>query len=186
MKFNFAINRFKDVIRRCNTIDARDFSIRRIQEILIKNGHSIKFDKFNFKEKKSNTRQLKKRNLPILKLPYLNENSWRRIKNTLRKYDINIHLVFEKRNTIHKIFKPLDNNQCEMNCYICEQLPNNFNCRTRFVVYSLTCKLCTETKNQYIGKTSIWIKDRINQHKTSITNKNLKSAPSIHLMEKHT
>ena len=66
----------------------------------------------------------------------------------------------------------MENNQCELN--ICEQLPRKFNCRSRYVVYSLTFKLCMETKNQYIGETCIWIKERINQNKTSTINKNSK------------
>ena len=46
-----------------------------------------------------------------------------------------------KRTIIKKcnFIKPIENNRC--GCFICDQLPSHFSYQSRFVIYSLTCKL---------------------------------------------
>ena len=183
MKTNFIETRIKDVQRRCNTIENRDKSLMSIKNILLNNGHKCNLNKCLSKKKiTTNLKKLKKlnnNNSPILKLPFLSDRSWFEIKRTLNKYKFNIQLVMEKRNTICTTVKAIENNQCS--CYICKKLPKHLNCRSRYVVYSLTCKLCTtSTANKYIGETCVWLKDRLNQHKYSINNKDNKSALSQH------
>lgn len=123
-------------------------------------------------------------NSPILKLPFLSDRSWFEIKRTLNKYNkFKIQLIMEKRNTICRTVKPKENNQCS--CDICKKLPGHLNCRSRFLVYSLICKLCTTSMMQYIGETCVWLKDRLYQHKYSIKNKDNRSALSQHLNCEH-
>ena len=68
-------------------------------------------------------------------------------------------------------------------CDLCNQLPSYFNCKVRFVVYLFKCNLCNE---KYIGETSVWLKERYDQHRRSITKKDNVSALSQHLIDFHT
>jgi hypothetical protein len=192
MKTNFVRNRINDVNRRCNNNETREICLKKIYKILTDNGHNVDLKKKTKKHKnviRQNQNYWKNENnennnTPIMKLPFLNDRSWNQIQRTIKKYNLKIKLVMEKRKTLHKLYGPTEDNQCISNCYVCEQLPNHFNCRSRFVVYSLTCKLCNN-KNQYIGETCVWLIDRINQHRLSIKNKDSKSAVSVHMKEMH-
>ena len=71
--------------------------------------------------------------------------------------------------------------QCE-DCDVCNQLPLYYNCRVRFVVYSLKCTLCNE---EYIGETAVWLRDRYAQHRRSVDHHDSKSALSQQLVSCH-
>ncbi len=189
MKHNFIKNRIDDISRRCNSEETRELSIEYFKNILIENGHKLKNEVIKIKKKKKKIGEFKinerKHNTVILKLPFLSDNSWRKIRKTISKLKLDVNLVMEKRKPISKICKPNFMFQCFRNCLVCEQVSKHFNCHSRFVVYSFICKLCVDKTSEYIGETCVWIIDRIKQHQLSIKNRDSKSALSTHLKDIH-
>ena len=80
---------------------------------------------------------------------------------------------------------PFKNKSCAgENCNICTTNTNNntthINCKTRDVVYEITC----ECGDQYIGETSRSISERYNEHIASMRRKEKQSVLHRHLVEK--
>ena len=63
---------------------------------------------------------------------------------------------------------------------MCDELGKN--CSTRFVVYKITCELCSEV---YVGKTYRPIRVRLKEHNSSARLGNRRTAAGEHLLDNH-
>ena len=83
MKSIFVSNRINDVQRTCNTEEGRNVSLSRIKNTLTENRHTFNSDKLvlHYKNKSNyfltSMKKWKNNNLPIIKLPFLNDKSWK-------------------------------------------------------------------------------------------------------------
>ena len=119
----------------------------------------------------------KKTYRPTLKLPFISDSLVRQINCCIRKYKLDINFVSTGNKQMRNVFKHRMPKEKHSNCLICSALPDKHNCDQRNVIYQFTCKACN---SKYIGKTSRPFRDRFNEHKTSINNKDKKSALSEH------
>ena len=59
-------------------------------------------------------------------------------------------------------------------------LKHYVNCNTKNVIYAITCTLC---RKQYVGQTITKLRERLNQHTSSIRRKNKKLPVAVHFNE---
>ena len=107
----------------------------------------------------------------------------RKIKKIIDKYNFDIRLVNKPAKKIAHSMNQCRNRKVKhMNCDVCNQLPNNYMCSDRFLVYKFTCVVCNEF---YIGQTSRSFTFRYKEHMSSLNKKDKKSALSQHSLEAH-
>jgi len=115
-----------------------------------------------FKHKHASFKE-KFKNASVIKLPYLNENHSKEIKQILLKSNLNILPIFTPGQKLVDVLckTALENKQCKSkNCTYKDN-----NCITKDVIYELSCSEC---EDEYIGKTKRSLHTRINEHHTSI------------------
>ena len=124
------------------------------------------------------------KNLPVLKLPFINDKTCRSVRKCIRSSNIPFNVVFKPSRNVMNTLNTRNTliNKCD-NCTICHSLKKPFTCKSKNIVYCYTCSICNE---QYIGYTARQVKKRHSEHKRSIEAADTKSALSVHLVQKHT
>ena len=115
-----------------------------------------------FKHKHASFKE-KFKNASVIKLPYLNENHSKEIKQILLKSNLNILPIFTPGQKLVDVLckTALENKQCKSkNCTYKDN-----NCITKDVIYELSCSEC---EDKYIGETKRSLHTRINEHHKSI------------------
>ena len=119
----------------------------------------------------------------LLRIPYIDPILSRLISNEVNRHNLPIWLV-------QHVFPTLQNRLVTYNrkstygscqgCQLCVELRHN--CATRFVIYELTCSICSAT---YIGKTYRPIKVRLREHNSSARLGNQRTAAGEHILQAH-
>jgi hypothetical protein len=186
-------NRLTDVTARCNTQVWKIEGKREITNMLINNGFNN--EDIARAEKSNRVRELNRKyrskssqapfvdhNCHILKLPFTTDRTMSDIQSYIRQNNLPFKTVFTNGPKISQVKRINHSTRCIKQCDVCDKLPAKYSCRVKFVVYKFTCKIC---QLFYIGKTSVFIKDRYSQHRNSILKKDRVSALSQHILECH-
>lgn len=121
----------------------------------------------------------------IIKIPYINDNTDRRIKKYLNENNLNLKIVHTATKKINHLTKPKNNELNEnkkCNCDFCSYTGGKLKCTEKNIVYKYECKLC---KMIYIGKTDCMIKNRHSLHKHHFRHKNRNSPMFEHHCNYH-
>ena len=119
----------------------------------------------------------------LLRIPYIDPTLSRLINKEILKVNLPIWLVeqvsppLQARLTMYH--KKSNYGTCG-GCSMCDELGKN--CSTRFVVYKITCELCSEV---YVGKTYRPIRVRLKEHNSSARLGNRRTAAGEHLLDNH-
>ena len=192
VKRGFINNCFSRIIRRCNNISNINTSIKKMAELLKRNGYNNKIVKNGINHAINKCNEIEdpnkdtwnKDNGVILKIPYMNDELNQTIKNKIANTNLNITFCNNKFTQLNKLgYKPRTEPKCRRKCNICKILPDKWGCSTDKVVYIYTCIHC---RGHYIGKTYGRISGRHSSHKSNFTYQNYgKSALSTHILEVH-
>ncbi len=120
--------------------------------------------------------------MSILKLPFINMHTNKKIKAKIKSSNLPIKFVSIPGPSISSIFKPritASLNNCL--CTICSNY-DKITCKMTNLVYEFCCKQCNKT---YIGKTTRTLGERYAEHSASIQGYNTKSALAEHLQSCH-
>ena len=185
MKHNFIDNTFNKIDTRCSTEENRQTKRGEFEQLLVENGYGKRqiryFKQRNEKRKRKETRKLEKNGVPLF-LQFVSDSTNKKIKNIIKKYDLNVHLVSKPAPQLGQILRRKEKKSEDHECGICEAVKKTSACKTRYVVYKFVCRYC---RKFYIGQTSRPFFLRYNEHKWSIRNKNDHSALSEHLLIEH-
>ena len=118
------------------------------------------------------------KNPNLLKIRFVSDKVSRDIRKLINKYKLPISLVETPNVNLFnalskkKVYKKHDN------CTVCNWLPNNITCNTKFLVYKFTCNFCHDF---YVGQSSRPFKLRFMEHSRSLkNNSSVSSALSAH------
>ena len=119
----------------------------------------------------------------LLRIPYIDPTLSRLINKEVHKANMPIWLVERVSPTLQSRLtnynKKSNYGKCN-GCDMCDELGKN--CATRFVVYQISCELCS---GAYVGKTYRPIKVRLKEHNSSARLGNRRTAAGEHILDNH-
>ena len=154
------------------------FTIKSLQTIIsrfINNGYPPTFLKqcilfyisrhINNNNNTDTNTQLNTNKFIYIKTPYINDIFHRKLIYFIKRLNLSNKIkLYYTTNSLQKIFSPPKFNLlCKDNCKICRVCESPNICFSKNLVYIVTCKLCTLC---YVGQTSRFLKNRINEHFT--------------------
>ena len=150
----------------------KDEGCRKVLDLAHKNGYSN--SKIN--QKLHYTRYF--RNVPVVKIPFVNDGFSRRVQYIFRKYGLRVNVVVSTPPTLKDLLtrSRLYGAKCEKeDCKICEKIMGK--CLLKGVIYKLNCKECGES---YIGETGRPLRERIMEHAADIRHRRTRNGPWAH------
>ena len=118
----------------------------------------------------------------LLRVPYIDPILSRLIQKEVRRHSTQIWLVEHVSPTLQSRLITYNKSSYGLcsGCSICTELGRS--CTTRYVVYQLTCELCSKA---YIGKTYRPIITRLKEHNSSARLGNRRTAAGEHMLDDH-
>ena len=127
----------------------------------------------------------------ILCLDYVSEEVSNRIRSFIRKFELNIRVIFLPGRKLRNVFcssRPYDHQKCvNSKCSICPRITTKGkNCLVKNIVYMIICNIC---KQAYIGESSRTAHQRLGEHlryaKNPLTKSNSEMALAVHYIKEH-
>ena len=146
------------------------------------NGYkNVNLDKILAKSEKEKVEVENSRKI-FFQIDFINDSHLTKIKQILKKHNLPVQVAPRPGKNLKNCFRPAKIVTKHPNCEPCNHMPSKFNCDDKFLVYKFTCNLCNDA---YIGQSSRPFKTRFQEHKRSITKKDVKSALSEHFLFHH-
>ena len=177
VKRNFIKNYVNEVDKKCSTSELKREAQQKLKTRLGNNGYS-KLPKPSSEPKKNQTEE----NATMLQLDFISDSCTRKINKIIKKYDLKIRLVNKPAKFLKHCFSRKPFCRKHENCEVCYNLPKEYCCDDKFLVYKFTCKHC---QRFYIGETCRPFKMRYQEHKRSLKSKNKISALAEHALQDH-
>ena len=127
----------------------------------------------------------------ILCLDFVSEGVSNKIRNFIRKSNLNIRIVFLPCRKLHNVFcssRPYDHKKCmNTKCDICPRITTKGkNCLVKNIVYTIACNICRQT---FIGESSRTAYQRLGEHlryaKHPLAKSNCEKALAVHYIKEH-
>ena len=168
VKTSTLINLYREAEKVSSDREQRNYSLKRIDELLEQNGYTEPRKSYNKHSHKRRRIGSEKdlENKTILKLEFVSDSISNKIRNYIKKNKLPIKVTFTpgtKLKTLLCCNRPYDRNTCFNNsCKICPLITTkNRDCQCKNVVYKVTCKICGEC---YIGECSRCAHERLGEH----------------------
>jgi len=186
---NSAKNEIRRAINNSSTPKLQDNSIKRIADMLKKNSFPPKIVQKLIQETKNtqDKQDAPKKNSKIayLSLPYINEQTCRKVYYTLRNQNLldstRVTFTSGKRLTEALTRSSLQQTKCnkqsDSKCYQCDR-----SCMIKNICYQLKCQICNKS---YIGETGRFKRTRAWEHFKSVRDGNKSTAMGKHYLEEH-
>ena len=173
-KFAFVRNEYLRIKQRCSVPATSIEKMREFDNTLTLNGYPDDFvsQAHKIRLKKQSRPKHTGSNFFYLKLPFIDDDTNRRIVHAFRKNGFNNIRIAHKTNTLRSQLNTLKKSQRTCTNTKCPMRDNN-KCFRRNVVYKITCNIC---RNFYIGSTIRFLHTRVIEH---LTNK--QSSVFLHL-----
>ena len=118
----------------------------------------------------------------VLKIPYINEQHTREIKDIIRSSNIPVIPIFVSGINLDNLFTSTLHNTNPVCSHRNCPIKSNF-CHQKNVVYELTCNIC---QHKYIGETKRELHHRLNEHFKALKDKRTEtSAVAEHFVNNH-
>ena len=185
---NSAKNEIKRAIRNSSTPHLTEQSIKRVCNMLLRNDFPESVVT-KLVEETQNPKKTpdspKKQPSTYLTLPYISEQTNRKVYYTLRKHNRldDTRVIFKPGRKLEETLtkSSLHPTKCNKRnadtCYQCDA-----NCMTKNICYELCCNSCGD---KYIGETGRFKRNRIWEHFQSVQHANNNTAMGKHYREKH-
>ena len=184
-----ARNEIRRAITNSSSTELQKTSISRITEMLKRNDfpdHVVsKLVQETLKCQEKDRQPKVNANIAYLCLPYINEQTCRKVYYTLRKHQLleSTRVTFTSGQRLMDLLTKSSlqhtkcNKQSNSKCYQCDKA-----CMTKNICYQLKCNICQQT---YIGETGRFKRSRTWEHYKAVRDKNNTTAMGKHYQEEH-
>ena len=192
-KWNIVRSESRRVVKSCSTMDLAWKHLEKIRTDFITSGYPAEKTSLVILQ---TTNQATEPSTPknvrgtggeydhILRVPYVTEETTRKLKRAITMSGLRIRLVTTAGEPVTNLVKAAlkrPSQETDKPCS-CPLHAQNIDCRKRHVVYKATCRECGE---QYIGATARPIAQRLKEHESSVRLQNERSSLSDHLLQAH-
>ena len=176
IKTSVAVEHFRRVDKNASTEQGRQRGMIKIEEMLREN-HYPEEAICRAKEVSRRRRQKPAKTYgSILKVPFVNDDLARDVRRTVRAYDRDIRVVFQRGRSLRDMLvsSNLDRPECiravsqrkkkrgrPHECRACDAGMEDGKCMAKDVVYSMFCTLCDA---EYVGETERCVRERFAEH----------------------
>ena len=192
-KWNIVRSESRRVVKSCSSIDLAWKHLEKIRNDFITSGYpGDKTSLVIVEETARATGAVPPKNLRgndivydhILRVPYVSEETTRKLRKAITMSGLRIRLVTTAGEPVTNLVKATlkrSSIDTDKSCS-CPLHAQDIDCQKRHVVYKATCTECGE---QYIGATARPIAQRLKEHESSVRLQNERSSLSDHLLQAH-
>jgi hypothetical protein len=182
VKSNFVRNHFLTIKRHSSSPTLATEASSIFTSKLLANGYPLSFIR-SCQLSKSKKHTTPTQGLATLKLPFIHPAVSRKLRKAISSSGLPVRLVELSGPSLTQLCsKSSSSGRCTPNCSSCSFLPSYQSCQTNFVVYKLSCCLCSSF---YIGQTYRKFSCRLKEHLACLKDRSSSSAMTQHFIDHH-